>query len=205
MRDHRRALSVSLPAVGGVLFSLGHSTILFGLALLVNLGVRALDNQVVCVPKTSSTSRDQAIFVDQATVGLHRHLQRPDGNTWALQQLPPAAVGACYRRGAGNGPPVRTTGTLPQIPGHRRSWQRQMRLSRARAQRARDAAVSGFRRRYGMIARTRTGQGGSTPMRMRLGLIPLPVSDVDWAIAFYADKLGLTLTRSPARASGSSS
>ena len=29
-------------------------------------------------------------------------------------------------------------------------------------------------------------------MRMRLELIPLPVSDVDRAIAFYADKLGFT-------------
>src|SRR6478735_10306506 len=43
---------------------------------------------------------------------------------------------------------------------------------------------------YGMIARTRTGRGGSTPMQMRLELIPLPVSDVDPAIAFYAEKLG---------------
>src|SRR3954470_6014737 len=42
----------------------------------------------------------------------------------------------------------------------------------------------------GMIARTRTGQGGTNPMQMRLELIPLPVSDVDRAIAFYADKLG---------------
>ena len=33
-------------------------------------------------------------------------------------------------------------------------------------------------------------KGGSTPMQMRLELIPLPVSDVDRAIAFYADKLG---------------
>jgi len=29
-------------------------------------------------------------------------------------------------------------------------------------------------------------------MQMRLELIPLPVSDVDRAIAFYADKLGFT-------------
>src|SRR6478609_7241784 len=43
---------------------------------------------------------------------------------------------------------------------------------------------------YGMIAWTRPGQGGSTPMQMRLELIPLPVSDVDRAVAFYADKLG---------------
>jgi len=41
-----------------------------------------------------------------------------------------------------------------------------------------------------MIAQTRTGQGGSTLIQMRLELIPLPVSDVDRAIAFYADKLG---------------
>ena len=32
--------------------------------------------------------------------------------------------------------------------------------------------------------------GGSIPMQMRLELIPLPVSDVDRAIAFYADKFG---------------
>ena len=38
--------------------------------------------------------------------------------------------------------------------------------------------------------RTRTGQGGSLPMQMRLELIPIPVSDVDRAIAFYADRLG---------------
>src|SRR4051795_2467477 len=44
----------------------------------------------------------------------------------------------------------------------------------------------------GMIARTRTGQGGTNPMQMRLELIPLPVSDVDRAVAFYADKLGFT-------------
>ena len=31
---------------------------------------------------------------------------------------------------------------------------------------------------------------GITAMRMKLELIPLPVSDVDRAIAFYADKLG---------------
>lgn len=37
---------------------------------------------------------------------------------------------------------------------------------------------------------TRTGQGGSLPMQMRLELIPIPVSDVDRAIAFYADRLG---------------
>jgi predicted enzyme related to lactoylglutathione lyase len=35
-------------------------------------------------------------------------------------------------------------------------------------------------------------KGGSTPMKMKLELIPLPVSDVDRAIAFYADKLGFT-------------
>jgi catechol 2,3-dioxygenase-like lactoylglutathione lyase family enzyme len=29
-----------------------------------------------------------------------------------------------------------------------------------------------------------------TAMQMKLELIPLPVSDVDRAIAFYADKLG---------------
>ena len=33
-------------------------------------------------------------------------------------------------------------------------------------------------------------KGGSTPIQMRLELIPLPVSDVDRSIAFYADKLG---------------
>jgi predicted enzyme related to lactoylglutathione lyase len=41
-----------------------------------------------------------------------------------------------------------------------------------------------------MISQTRTARGGSTPMQMRLELIPLPVADVDRAIAFYADKLG---------------
>src|SRR3954447_17785177 len=41
-----------------------------------------------------------------------------------------------------------------------------------------------------MIAKTMTRQGGSTSMQMRLELVPLPVSDVDRAIAFYADKLG---------------
>ncbi len=42
-------------------------------------------------------------------------------------------------------------------------------------------------------------------MQMKLELIPLPVFDVDRAIAFYTDKLGFikTLTCSPARASGS--
>src|SRR3954463_5780194 len=43
-----------------------------------------------------------------------------------------------------------------------------------------------------MIARTTTGPGRSTPMQMKLELIPLPVSDVDRAIAFYADQLGFT-------------
>jgi predicted enzyme related to lactoylglutathione lyase len=43
-----------------------------------------------------------------------------------------------------------------------------------------------------MIARTSTGQGGLDPMQMKLELIPLPVSDVDRAIAFYADTLGFT-------------
>ncbi len=52
------------------------------------------------------------------------------------------------------------------------------------------ASVACRPRPCGMIARTRTGQGGSTPMQMKLELIPLPVSDVDRAIAFYADKLG---------------
>ena len=44
-------------------------------------------------------------------------------------------------------------------------------------------------------------------MQMKLELVPLPVSDVDRAIAFYAEKLGFTRTStcSPARASGSSS
>jgi predicted enzyme related to lactoylglutathione lyase len=42
-----------------------------------------------------------------------------------------------------------------------------------------------------MITPTRTGRGeGSIAMRMKLELIPLPVSDVDRAIAFYADGLG---------------
>ena len=40
--------------------------------------------------------------------------------------------------------------------------------------------------------RTRTGQGESLPMKMMLELIPIPVSDVDRAIAFYADRLGFT-------------
>ena len=47
-----------------------------------------------------------------------------------------------------------------------------------------------------------------TAMQMKLELIPLPVADVDRAIAFYAGTLGFktrTLTCSPARASGSSS
>jgi predicted enzyme related to lactoylglutathione lyase len=43
-----------------------------------------------------------------------------------------------------------------------------------------------------MIARTRTGQGRLDPMQMKLELIPLPVSDVERSIAFYADKLGFT-------------
>jgi predicted enzyme related to lactoylglutathione lyase len=43
-----------------------------------------------------------------------------------------------------------------------------------------------------MIARTITGQGGSTPMQMKLELIPIPVSDVERAIAFYADQVGFT-------------
>jgi catechol 2,3-dioxygenase-like lactoylglutathione lyase family enzyme len=36
------------------------------------------------------------------------------------------------------------------------------------------------------------GTGGSRPMRLKLELVPLPVSDVERAIAFYADKLGFT-------------
>ncbi len=40
--------------------------------------------------------------------------------------------------------------------------------------------------------RTRSGQGESLPMKMMLELIPIPVSDVDRAIAFYADRLGFT-------------
>jgi predicted enzyme related to lactoylglutathione lyase len=36
-----------------------------------------------------------------------------------------------------------------------------------------------------------TNQGG-TPVQMKVELIPLPVSDVDRAIAFYADRLGFT-------------
>src|SRR4051812_17703092 len=44
-----------------------------------------------------------------------------------------------------------------------------------------------------MIARTTTGQGSSTAMRMKLELVPLPVSDVDRAIAFYGDKLGFKI------------
>src|SRR6478609_429379 len=48
------------------------------------------------------------------------------------------------------------------------------------------------RRPCGIIRWTRTEQGGSTPMQMKLELIPLPVADVDRAIAFYADKLGFT-------------
>src|SRR3954447_23338227 len=43
-----------------------------------------------------------------------------------------------------------------------------------------------------MIAKTMTRQGGSTSMQMRVELVPLPVSDVDRAIAFYADRLGFT-------------
>src|SRR3954469_16038585 len=43
-----------------------------------------------------------------------------------------------------------------------------------------------------MIARTTTGPGRSSPMQMKLELIPLPVSDVERAIAFYADQLGFT-------------
>jgi hypothetical protein len=44
-------------------------------------------------------------------------------------------------------------------------------------------------------------------MRMRLELIPIPVSDVDRAIAFYADKLGFKkdFDVQPSTASGSSS
>ena len=41
-----------------------------------------------------------------------------------------------------------------------------------------------------MIAQTEIGQGDSPQMQMKLELIPIPVSDVDRAIAFYADKLG---------------
>ena len=33
---------------------------------------------------------------------------------------------------------------------------------------------------------------GSTLMQMKLEMLPIPVSDVDRAIAFYADKLGFT-------------
>ncbi len=36
------------------------------------------------------------------------------------------------------------------------------------------------------------GAAAVTAVRMKVGLIPLPVSDVDRAIAFYADKLGFT-------------
>src|SRR6476619_613334 len=43
-----------------------------------------------------------------------------------------------------------------------------------------------------MWTRTQTSREGSTPMQMKLELIPVPVSDVDRAIAFYADKLGFT-------------
>src|SRR6476646_6862311 len=39
---------------------------------------------------------------------------------------------------------------------------------------------------------TPTAQGSSTPMKMKLEMIPLPVTDVDRAVAFYADKLGFT-------------
>ena len=44
-------------------------------------------------------------------------------------------------------------------------------------------------------------------MQMRLELIPLPVSDVDRAIAFYADELGSEkdFDVQPSGASGSSS
>src|SRR3954451_1681857 len=42
-------------------------------------------------------------------------------------------------------------------------------------------------------AKQEQAKGGSTPMQMRLELIPLPVSDVNRAIAFYADKLGFNL------------
>jgi predicted enzyme related to lactoylglutathione lyase len=43
-----------------------------------------------------------------------------------------------------------------------------------------------------MIARTIAAKEGSTTMQMKLELIPIPVSDVERAIAFYADKLGFT-------------
>src|SRR4051812_3425843 len=42
-----------------------------------------------------------------------------------------------------------------------------------------------------MITPTRTRRG-SNLMQMKLELIPLPVSDVERAIAFYADTLGFT-------------
>jgi predicted enzyme related to lactoylglutathione lyase len=41
-----------------------------------------------------------------------------------------------------------------------------------------------------MIGWTRQAKGGSTAMQMKVELIPLPVADVERAIAFYADKLG---------------
>src|SRR3954452_23549149 len=43
-----------------------------------------------------------------------------------------------------------------------------------------------------MIARTMTAEGSATPMQMKLELIPIPVADVERAIAFYADQLGFT-------------
>lgn len=45
----------------------------------------------------------------------------------------------------------------------------------------------------GIIAPTTTAHsGGRTTMQMKLELIPLPVSDVERSIAFYADQLGFT-------------
>jgi predicted enzyme related to lactoylglutathione lyase len=52
------------------------------------------------------------------------------------------------------------------------------------ADRAAEVAVWNHR------ADVNTPREGSTPMQMKLELIPLPVSDVDQAIDFYADKLG---------------
>jgi predicted enzyme related to lactoylglutathione lyase len=52
------------------------------------------------------------------------------------------------------------------------------------------SALTGMQ--YVKIAQTRTRKGSPTPMKMKVELIPLPVSDVDRAIAFYADKLGFT-------------
>jgi hypothetical protein len=119
-RNCRQVVSVRRWGAGGIRNALRTQRIVDALTPVTEFQQFALDPLVLCVPKTSSTSCDQAVFVDQAT-GTRLF---PDAVLLEIDRFG-VAVSAGQRRlatgeaGAGYGGSRTDAGSTADEPGSR--------------------------------------------------------------------------------------